>query len=165
MPDDCSAALGSLPSDDLQKTETRIWLRILSLHGTLHARLNRALATDCGLSLAKFEVLAQLHRFEGSLSQGQLSHYLKVTGGNVSGLVRRLVADGLISKEMSATDRRSFVVQLTGKGRTVYEAARKTHQLLLDDCFAGMSVLDLDGALRMLTGLGAAIGKPLVIDR
>lgn len=165
MPDDRSSAGRSAPADSFPDVETRIWLRILSLHGDIHARLNRALGAGFGLSLAKFDVLAQLDRFGGCLSQGQLTQHLKVTGGNVSGLVQRLAADGLISKEMSSTDRRSFVVRLTAKGRSVFAAARRTHRQQLDESFARVPAAELEAALQVLTDLCATTTNKALGDR
>ncbi|WP_066518565.1 MarR family winged helix-turn-helix transcriptional regulator [Sphingobium cloacae] len=141
--------------DPLSNIETRIWLRLLTLQGTIYARLNRIFLDQFGISIAKFDVLAQLHRFGDNLSQGELSERLKVTGGNVTGLVRRLVADGLITREMSASDRRSFVVSLTPKGRAVFEAARDMHDALLRDWFGGLSPDDLKSALDILNLLSS----------
>lgn len=150
-----SAYGDELASDRLQKVETRLWLRMLSLHGEVFARLNRALAAELGLSVAKFDALAQLDRFRDGLSLGQLSRNLRVTGGNVSGLVQRLSADGLITREMSSEDRRSFVVRLTPKGASVFEAARRVHQRELDGCFSGAPAEALDTALGALNALSS----------
>src|SRR5262245_44725762 len=80
--------------------ETRVWLEILSLHGAVCSSLNAVLGAKLGLSLAKFDVLAQLYRYPQGLALGQLSRNLKVSGGNVSGLVQRLLTDALISKSI-----------------------------------------------------------------
>src|SRR5215471_15898908 len=112
----------------LGQIETRLWLQLLSLHGDVFASLNSALNSEFGLSLAKFDVLAQLDRYRDGLALGQLSQNLKVSGGNVSGLVRRLLADDLISKEMSSEDRRSFIVQLTSRGEALFSKAAEVHK-------------------------------------
>lgn len=140
-------------SDGTRNIETRIWVRLLTLHGAVYARLNRALLRQFGISLAKFDVLAQLYRFGDGLSQGKLSQHLKVTGGNVTGLVRRLVSDGLITRQMSSTDRRSFVVSFTPKGRALFEEARRSHDAWLAEWFGGLAPGDLEAALASLNRL------------
>lgn len=166
MADDPPADLQAPSSDRRQEVQTRVWLRILSLYGEVFARLNRVLTAEAGVSLAKFDVLAQLDRFDDGLSLGRLSQNLKVTGGNVSGLVQRLLADGLITREMSRRDRRSFVVRLTPKGVSVFAAARAAHQRELSDCFEDMPAADLDIVLEALNGLAAQVhGKtPRVVQ-
>jgi DNA-binding MarR family transcriptional regulator len=95
------------------------------------------------------------------LSQGELSQRLKVTGGNVTGLVRRLVADGLVTRAMSASDRRSFVVRLTPKGRAVFVAAKQLHDALLSDWFGGLSSDDLKAAMNSLDLLTSQVQKKI----
>lgn len=136
--------------------ETQAWLTLLDLHGELFGRLNRTLIREFSITLAKFDVLAQLYRNPDGLTQGILSRQLKVTGGNVTGLVRRLVADGLIDREMSATDRRVFIVRLTAKGASLYRAARDRHDDLLQPWLQPVSAQELDTLKTMLKRLSRA---------
>ncbi len=130
--------------------ETRVWLKLLRLHGDIFERLNRMMGQELDITLAKFDVLAQLERFPEGLTHGSLSRLLKVTGGNVTGLVRRLEADGLVSREMSTDDRRMFVIRLTSGGRTVYHRARERHDALLREMFNGLPAPDLEAARQWL---------------
>jgi DNA-binding MarR family transcriptional regulator len=155
-----NVASNDLP-DRVTNVETRIWIRVLGLHGAVFSRLNRTFLDRFGISLAKFDVLAQLDRFGEDLSQGELSQRLKVTGGNVTGLVRRLVADGLVTRAMSASDRRSFVVRLTPKGRAVFVAAKQLHDALLRDWFGGLSADDLKAAMNSLDLLTSQVQKKI----
>jgi DNA-binding MarR family transcriptional regulator len=137
--------------------ETRLWLQLLSLHGELFASLNSMLSSEFGLSLAKFDVLAQLDRYPDGLALGQLSQNLKVSGGNVSGLVQRLLADDLISKEMSSEDRRSFIVRLTSKGEALFSKAADVHKKHLSKRLENVSAKELDTALTVLRSLSSKI--------
>jgi DNA-binding MarR family transcriptional regulator len=137
--------------------ETRLWLQLLSLHGELFSSLNSELGAGFGLSLAKFDVLAQLDRYRDGLALGQLSQNLKVSGGNVSGLVQRLLADELISKEMSSEDRRSFIVRLTAKGDALFRKAADVHKKHLGKRLQNVSVQELDSALSVLKSLSSKI--------
>src|SRR5262249_25013087 len=123
----------------------------------LFASLNSKLSLEFGLSLAKFDVLAQLDRYPGGLALGQLSHNLKVSGGNVSGLVQRLLADDLISKEMSSEDRRSFIVRLTSKGEALFRKAADVHKTHLSKRLEIVSAKELDTALTVLRSLSSKI--------
>jgi DNA-binding MarR family transcriptional regulator len=137
--------------------ETRLWLQLLSLHGELFGSLNSILSTDFGLSLAKFDVLAQLDRYPDGLALGQLSQNLKVSGGNVSGLVQRLLADELISKEMSSEDRRSFIVRLTSKGEALFRKAADVHKKHLSKRLENVSAEELETALTVLRSVSSKI--------
>lgn len=137
--------------------ETRLWLQLLSLHGELFASLNSVLSSEFGLSLAKFDVLAQLDRYPEGLALGQLSQNLKVSGGNVSGLVQRLLADDLISKAMSSEDRRSFIVRLTPKGAALFRKAADIHKRHLSKRLENIPPQELDSALGVLRSLSQKI--------
>ena len=43
-----------------QKAETRLWLQVLNVHRLIYGDLNSALSEKYGLSIPKFDVLAQL---------------------------------------------------------------------------------------------------------
>lgn len=143
-----------------QKMETRIWLQILALESTIFSRLNGGLLDRFGLSVAKFEFLAQVERYPEGVSLGQISSNLKVSSGNVSGLVRRLLADDLITKTMSPDDRRSFIVRFSPKGREVFAEANRLHAATLAGCFADVSPDELEQSLAKLRLLHAKVRGP-----
>ena len=151
------AALKQNVAPAFGQIETRLWLQLLSLHGEIFTSLNAAMSSDIGLSLAKFDVLAQLDRYPDGLALGQLSQNLKVSGGNVSGLVQRLLADDLISREMSSEDRRSFIVRLTPKGESLFKKAAELHKKHLSTYFGNVSVEELDTALGALRSIASKV--------
>jgi DNA-binding MarR family transcriptional regulator len=59
---------------------------------------------------------------------GALSRRLMVSNGNVTGLIERLVADGLAARRQQASDRRSAEVTLTAKGRRRFAAMAVRHE-------------------------------------
>lgn len=155
-------ATGLNPSEKtFRRAETRTWLRILGLHGRIFSALNRSLNATFGLSLAKFDVLAQLDQHPEGITLGLLSERLQVTGGNVSGLVQRLLADDLIVKQMSETDRRSFLVRLSPKGERVFREACEIHRAKLEELFAKVPDGELDDAFAILTSIGRHVQEGL----
>lgn len=141
------------PPDDQRTREMRFWLSILRVHNTIFPELNKSLRDNAGIGLAKFDVLAQLARRPEGISMGDLSTALKVTNGNVSGLVNRLIKDGLVSKEMSATDRRSFRAKLTAKGSETFQKALKFHEVTLAELMADVGIDALIDATEPLRNL------------
>lgn len=139
----------------------RVWISALSLHGDIYNRLNRAMVRECGLTLAKYDVLAQLHGNPEGLTLGALTRKLKVTGGNVTGLAKRLVADGLATREMAAHDRRSFIARITPQGSAAFEAARRIHDTLLNEWMGGLSEAELALALASVDQVRAALRKTM----
>lgn len=69
------------------------------------------------LSPSQFNVLNLLYEQPGGCSQIELSRQLIMHRSNVTGLVDRLEARGLLKRQDSLTDRRAFVVVLTPAGR------------------------------------------------
>ena len=90
------------------------------------------------ITLARFDYMAQLHRHRDGLKMRDLSRYLMVTGGNVTGLTDDLERDGLVAREGSPTDRRAWIVRLTPKGRRSFESMAREHEEWILELFAGM---------------------------
>tara|TARA_R110002124_G_scaffold51244_2_gene148163 strand:- start:204 stop:692 length:489 start_codon:yes stop_codon:yes gene_type:complete len=144
-------------TSDFRKDETRLWLSVLDVYNVVYPELNRQLKERTGISISKFDVLAQLERYPDGLSMGELSARLKVSNGNVSGLVNRLRKDELVDKSMSADDRRSFVAILTPAGRQRFQEAAKVHADVLAKCFLH---LDADSLAKTTSMLKSIIKKP-----
>ena len=85
------------------------------LEGRLEARLS-----DVGLSIAKLAALHQLTAAGESLPLGQLAERLSCVKSNVTQLIDRLEADGLVSRAADSNDRRSRLATLTDAGRVAY---------------------------------------------
>ncbi len=98
------------------KPETRLWLRMLSTTRLITNEIRRRLRSEFGATLPQFDLMAQLYREEDGLRLGELSKRTMVTNGNVTGLVERLEADGLIRRVTPDKDRRVTVAQLTPAG-------------------------------------------------
>ena len=87
-------------------------------------------------SLPRFDYLAQLYRSPEGLRMKDLSSHLMVTGANVTGVTDELERDGLVARLSSPTDRRSWIVQLTPKGRELFEVMAREHEQWILELFA-----------------------------
>jgi DNA-binding MarR family transcriptional regulator len=101
------------------RTERSGLFAVLHTSGVLEGRLESKLA-EVGLSLPKLAALCQLTAAGESLPLGQLAERLACVKSNVTQLVDRLVADGLVSREADPNDRRSRLAILTDAGRAAY---------------------------------------------
>jgi len=108
--------------------EIRIWLRLLACSTRIENVLKSRLRRDFGTSLARFEVLAQLDRFDHGLTMTELSRRLLVSNGAVTGLVDKLAADNLVFREEHSTDKRTVIVHLTPEGRTQFRKMALRHE-------------------------------------
>ena len=60
---------------------------------------------------------------QGHATMGQVAHTMHCDASNATGIVDRLVAQGLVERAESAADRRVKTLQLTAKGQKVMDAA------------------------------------------
>ena len=92
---------------------------VLHASSVLESRVEAKLA-DVGLSLAKLAALTRLAEAGDSLPLGHLAERLQCVKSNVTQLVDRLEADGLVARAAEPNDRRSRLAVLTEAGRKAY---------------------------------------------
>jgi DNA-binding MarR family transcriptional regulator len=80
-----------------------------------------------------------------------LAQDLCVTPGNVTGIVDRLVEQGLVIRNPSPEDRRIIRVEATEKGRALLANLMETHVRHLTQILEGMSTEDLSAFLQGLS--------------
>ncbi|HEX5726906.1 MAG TPA: MarR family transcriptional regulator [Longimicrobiaceae bacterium] len=90
---------------------------LLEAGAALHERLERTLEEACGLSLAKLGVLRHLAGAGGGLPLSWLAERLCCARSNVTQLVDRLEAEGLVERRPNPADRRRVVAVITPEGR------------------------------------------------
>ena len=130
----------------------KLWLRLLACTKQIETEIRGRLRMRFGVSLARFDYLAQLHRSPEGLMMRDLSQFLMVSGGNVTGLTDELESAGLVTRERSPTDRRSWIVRLSAKGRQSFEAMAHEHEQWVLELFGS---LDAAALQRLYAGLGA----------
>jgi DNA-binding MarR family transcriptional regulator len=104
-------------------------------------------------TLPRFDVMSVLDRQDGALTMSELSDKLLVSNGNVTGLVSRLVEDGMIAREVDPNDRRTQRVELTQAGRAQFRAMAVEHEKLVDSLFDSVSDADMATLLALTTKL------------
>src|ERR1700736_6064122 len=87
----------------------------------VEARLEEALA-GVGLSIAKFEALSVLVSQDRPISLSELAEKLTCVRSNVTQLVDRLEADGLVKRTDDPADRRAVRAEVTALGRERHAA-------------------------------------------
>lgn len=100
-------------------TERTGLFAVLHASSVLESRVEARLS-DVGLSLAKLAALHRLTEAGESLPLGQLAERLSCVKSNVTQLIDRLEADGLVNRVADPNDRRSRLAVLTDAGRSVY---------------------------------------------
>ncbi|WP_144289834.1 MarR family winged helix-turn-helix transcriptional regulator, partial [Ideonella sp. A 288] len=120
----------------------RLWLRLLACSTQIETEIRKRLRARFGITLSRFDYLAQLHRHPEGLRMNALSRYLMVTGGNVTGLTDELEKEGLVQREPSPTDRRAFVLTLTPAGRDSFERMAQEHESWVIELLGGLNAQD-----------------------
>lgn len=129
----------------------RLWLRLFTCSLMVERTIRARLRERFGITLARFDYLAQLERAPEGLRMQELSRRLMVTGGNVTGLTRQLVDEGLVERRAVDGDRRVQIVRLTAKGRRAFDAMAAAHERWVVELFAGLKS-DERAALHALLG-------------
>lgn len=148
IPLDAETKVSERPDD--HKTELRVWLRLFTCKMLIENEVRRRLRKDFDLTLPRFDLMAQLDRAPNGMTLGDLSKRMMVSNGNVTGLVDRLQAQGLIQRRPAPKDRRSHVVSLTAEGRKSFRAIARANAGWMADIFSDLTQDDMEKLLRLL---------------
>ena len=143
--------------DDGDHLALRLWLRLLSCTNRIEAPLRSRLRERFGGSLPRFDLMAQLDRHPEGLKMRELSERLMVTGGNVTGLTDRLVAEGLVERRDDPDDRRACTVCLTREGRRQFRVMAREHERWVATLFEGLDAGAQAELFRLLGQLKRAL--------
>jgi len=131
----------------------KLWLRMLACTTQMESEIRRRLRVRFDTSLPRFDYLAQLYRASGGLRMKDLSSHLMVSGANVTAITDELERDGLVVRSSSPTDRRSWILNMTPKGREQFEVMAKEHKQWVLELFACLDAPTLAQMYRQLGGL------------
>jgi DNA-binding MarR family transcriptional regulator len=133
----------------------RLWVRLLRTVRPIEAELRRRLAREFGVTLPKFDVMAALARREAGMTMTEVSRLLMVSNGNVTGLVDRLVAEGLVMRIANEKDRRATFVRLTRKGLRLFAAMAVAHERWVNEILASFGDEQSEAMVGLLDSLRA----------
>jgi DNA-binding MarR family transcriptional regulator len=112
-----------------------------SIHDFIESRLS-----PVGLSVPRLAALQRLVDAGGSLPLGQLADRLACVKSNVTQLVDRLEAEGLVTRSLDPEDKRSRLAVITDAGRQIHLNGARIQRQVEDELFATLSV---DDSLRL----------------
>jgi DNA-binding MarR family transcriptional regulator len=137
----------------------KVWLRLLACTNRIEAQIRARLRAEFGITLARFDLLAQLERSADGLKMSELSKRLMVSGGNVTGLTDELEKEGLVVREDDPGDRRACTVKLTPAGRELFTRMAAVHEQWVIELLAGLNGADKTQIYRLLAKLKAALAE------
>lgn len=123
-----SLPLAQIPLESASKERLRLWLRMLKSTRIIEAKLRENFRDQFDTTLPRFDVLAALSRYQDGLKMSEISGVLRVSNGNVTGIVDRLAEDGFLERAAVPGDRRASRVRLTDKGAAEFARQAKAHE-------------------------------------
>jgi DNA-binding MarR family transcriptional regulator len=159
IPLDAETKVAERPGD--HKMELRLWLRLFTCQMLIEGEVRRRLRDTFDVTLPRFDLMAQLDRTPHGMTLGELSQRMMVSNGNVTGVVDRLVAQGLIGRRPSPTDRRAQIVSLTAEGRKAFRAMARANADWVGEVFADLSTDEIDALMHLLDKAKASARKAI----
>jgi DNA-binding MarR family transcriptional regulator len=129
-----------------------VMVSLLQVAHALEERLESALA-DVGLSLAKYGVVSQLARAGEALALSELATRQSCVRSNMTQLIDRLEADGLVRRVDDPSDRRSVRASITRLGEARAAAGARVIRKMENDFAASIPARDRAALARVLAGV------------
>ena len=137
------------------KLKLRLWLRLLRASRAIEVELRERLRVEFGVTLPQFDVMSALDRTGSGMTMTELSRFLMVSNGNVTGIIDRLVTDGMVVRLAHAGDRRATFVRLTREGGDRFALMAKAHESWVNEVLAGFTREDSEALVGLLDTLKA----------
>ncbi|MFC5478732.1 MarR family winged helix-turn-helix transcriptional regulator [Massilia suwonensis] len=116
----------------------KLWLRMLSCTTLIETEIRTRLRTEFGITLPRFDLMAQLDRHPEGLRMGELSKRMMVTSANVTGIVNLLEQEDLVARDAVPGDGRAYSVRLTPAGRRSFKRMAARHEAWIIELMSGL---------------------------
>ena len=138
------------------------WLALVRTHTRLWDLAEAQMRRDHGLTMARYDVLAQLDMAGGRLGLSELAASLLLSPSGLSKLLDRMEASGLVRRDPDPRDARAAFAAITPHGRSLARNARQGHHAFLQRTFAdALDAYDLADLTRIMNRLSASLpGHP-----
>lgn len=137
-------------ASDVSRGKLRVWIQLLRTTKFIEAELRTRFRRHNNTTLPRADVVAALARFPEGLSMSALSAQLLISNGNVTSVVEKLAADGLVERRGDSGDRRSIRVMLTRKGTAEFNAVAPLHEAWIAEILGGLNPKDVTALLALL---------------
>lgn len=141
----------------ISKERLRLWLKLLKTSRLVEDEIRRRLRREMDSTLPRFDVMSALARTRDGLKMSEISNRLRVSNGNITGIVDKLTADGLALRVAVPGDRRASRVCLTPKGRSVFADQANIHESWIDEILGGLNADDIEGMIVRLDHLSTML--------
>ena len=139
--------------EPMSKSRLRLWLKLLKTSGLIEEEVRRRLRSELGTTLPRFDVMSALSRVPDGLKMSEISRRLRVSNGNITGIVDKLTEDGLALRLSVPGDRRANLVRLTPNGKAAFAEHAARHETWIDEILNGLNADDVAGMVQRLDHL------------
>ncbi|HEX3348613.1 MAG TPA: MarR family transcriptional regulator [Acetobacteraceae bacterium] len=137
------------------------YVKLLRASRSVLSRIERALAAH-GLTPTQLGVLeCILHK--GPLTHRELGRKVLTSAGNMTDVIDKLEARGLVRRRRDTADRRVVRVELTSEGRRLIEQVFPSHADDIAAAMSGLTPAELEQLGSLLRSLGTRAARPLEI--
>ncbi len=155
----------SVDEDLLHDDRITLWGLFVETFGAIDRKLRDDLKCETPLPDAWLEVLLRIGRTPGQrVTMTQLARQVHFTSGGFTKLADRMEAECLVQREACPTDRRSFHVVLTDRGREILDRLVAVHlpsiETHLISHLTDTQRRQLEGILRTLRDAEAPEARP-----
>lgn len=130
--------------DPDSKARLRLWIRLLRATRIVEAQTRELFKRQFNVTVPRFDVMAALHRKPEGMLMSEISRFLLVSNGNVTGIIDRLVSDGFVVRSQRNGDRRTSFVRLTATGRAAFADMSAAHEGWIDRLFGGVAAREAE---------------------
>ena len=135
------------------------WLALVRTHARLWDRLESQVRRDHDLTMARYDVLANVELAGGRLGLSKLASSIVLSASGLSKLLDRMDASGLIRREPDPHDARATFATITPRGRALVKQARRGHhQLLQETIGTALDDRDIADLTRIMERIDASLG-------
>ena len=142
----------------------KLWLRMLSCTVKIENEVRTRLRATFGITLPRFDLMAQLERFPDGLRMGELSKRMMVTGGNITGITDQLEQEKLVVRVVDPKDRRSYSVKLTPAGRRAFDEMARVHEGWIAELLHGVTPDDKTQLIDLLSHMKQQLNDTSIKD-
>ncbi len=147
--------------EPVSKARLRLWLKLLKASNLVEDEIRRRLRKEFGSTLPRFDVMSALSRFPDGLKMSEVSKLLRVSNGNITGIVDKLTEEGLALRVAVPGDRRANLCRLTPKGQKVFDQQAEAHESWLNEILEGLTRDDVEGMILRLDHLTSTLEEDL----
>jgi MarR family 2-MHQ and catechol resistance regulon transcriptional repressor len=130
------------------------YVKLMRAAESVNRRINAEHVLAGRLTMSQFAVLEALYAHGGQLKQVEIAKKILKTPGNLTLVIDNLVRASLVTRTVSAADRRANAIELTLKGSTLISEVFPMMADAITDAFDVLDSQELNQLSELLKKLG-----------